>query len=82
MFQDNRTAIEDALFHDLGKARLEAAVSEVGSVFNSALRAAEKLEEWAKPEKPEVDAFKSSWDVTVHKTPKGVALIISCVHIF
>ena len=42
-----------------------------------ALAAAEKLEEWTKPEKPEVEEWRSSWDTTIYKVPKGVAVIIS-----
>ncbi|KAH8102233.1 Aldehyde/histidinol dehydrogenase [Cristinia sonorae] len=77
MMQDNVAAIEEALHKDLGKARQEVAVQEIGSVLTGALRAVEHLEEWAKPEKPAVEPWKASWDVTVYKVPKGVALIIS-----
>ena len=50
---------------------------EVGTVIRSCLYAAESLEEWTKPEKPTVEEWRSSWDTTIYKVPKGVALIIS-----
>lgn len=79
MFQDNQVAIEDALLADLGKPRQESSVAEISPVIGSAVRAAAKLEEWTKPVKPEVEEWRSSWDTTIYKVPKGVALIISCV---
>lgn len=76
LIQDNTPALEDALFADLGKPRLETANGEAGPVLGAALYAASKLEEWTKPEQPEVEAWKSSWDTTVYRAPKGVILII------
>ena len=77
MMQENITAIEDALLADLGKQRQESTVSEIGPIVTGSLHAAENLEEWAKPEKPKVEAWRSSWDTTVHHVPKGVVLLIS-----
>ncbi|OBZ77334.1 Beta-apo-4'-carotenal oxygenase [Grifola frondosa] len=51
--------------------------SEITAVASSALHAAEHLDEWAKPDKPEVPAWRSSWDATAYKNPKGLALIIA-----
>ena len=79
MFQDNQVAIEDALLADLGKPRQESSVAEIGPVIGSAVRAAAKLEQWTQPVKPEVEEWRSSWDTTIYKVPKGVALIISYV---
>ncbi|EMD34726.1 hypothetical protein CERSUDRAFT_116921 [Gelatoporia subvermispora B] len=77
MIQENLPAIEEALIADLGKPRFESSVTDAGPIVGHALHAAEHLEEWAKPEKPTVEAWRSSWDTTIHHTPKGVALIIS-----
>ena len=71
MMQDNYVAIEDALLHDLGRQRQEATTIESVLVMTAALNAAENLEEWNAPEKPKVDAWRSSWDTTVYHVPKG-----------
>lgn len=77
MMQENITAIEDALLADLGKQRQESTVAEIGPIVTGSLHAAENLEEWAKPEKPKVEAWRSSWDTTIHHVPKGTVLLIS-----
>ncbi|THH27353.1 hypothetical protein EUX98_g6826 [Antrodiella citrinella] len=77
MMQDNRTAIEEAELADLGKPRQETTIAEVSAVLGSALRAAESLVEWTTPDKPKVEEWRSSWDTTIFKVPKGVSLIIS-----
>ncbi|TCD61178.1 hypothetical protein EIP91_008822 [Steccherinum ochraceum] len=77
MFQENAAAIEQAEYTDLGKPKQEVAIAETSGVIESALFAAEHLEEWSRPEKVQVEEWRSSWDTTVYKTPKGVALIIS-----
>lgn len=82
MMQDNIVAWEDALLADLGKQRQETTVHELGPIISGSLEAAEHLEEWAKPEKPKVEAWRSSWDTTVYHTPKGVVLLISYVQLF
>ncbi|OBZ77611.1 Aldehyde dehydrogenase family 3 member B1 [Grifola frondosa] len=75
--RDNAPALEAALFADLNKPRFESTLHEVTVITNNALGAAEHLEEWAKPEKPEVAAWRSTWDTTAYKCPKGLALIIA-----
>ena len=82
MLQDNIVALEDAVLADLGKQRQECTVTETGPVVKACLWAAENLEEWTKPEKPRVEAFRSSWDATVYPVPKGVGLVISSVPLF
>ena len=77
MVQDNLTRLEDAQIMDLGKQRQETTLTELIPIFGGALRAAENLEEWTKPEKPKVEAWRSSWDTTIYHVPKGVALVIS-----
>jgi len=77
MFQENHTAIEDAELADLGKPRQEVTVAEISPVIHSALRAAENLTQWSAPEKPQVEEWRSTWDSTVYKMPKGASLIIS-----
>ena len=78
MLQDNHSAIEDAMFADLNKPRMETTVAEVSHLVTSALNAAEHLEEWAAPVPcPTKEAWRSSWNATLYKEPKGVALIIA-----
>lgn len=75
--QDNIVPLEDALLADLGKQRQESTLTELGPIILRSLHAAESLEEWAKPEKPKVEAWRSSWDTTVYHVPKGAVLLIS-----
>ncbi|PIL27803.1 hypothetical protein GSI_10957 [Ganoderma sinense ZZ0214-1] len=78
MLQDNHTSFEDALLADLNKPRMETTVAEVAHLVTSALNAAENLEEWAAPTPcPTKEMWRSAWGATLHKEPKGVALIIS-----
>ncbi|KAH8100216.1 Aldehyde/histidinol dehydrogenase [Cristinia sonorae] len=76
LIQDNILSIEQALFTDLRKPRQEAG-GEASGIIRSSLFAAEHLEEWAAPEKPEVEESRQSWDATIYPVPKGVVLIIS-----
>ncbi|PCH44824.1 aldehyde dehydrogenase [Wolfiporia cocos MD-104 SS10] len=76
MLKENLGAFEDAFFQDLGKPRQEVGAMEVGNVLSACLYAAEHLEGWTKPEKPEVEEWRASWDATIYRVPKGVVLII------
>ncbi|KDQ59034.1 hypothetical protein JAAARDRAFT_206020 [Jaapia argillacea MUCL 33604] len=76
--QENHKALEDALYTDLAKPRLETTMAEISMIVGASISAADKLEEWATPDKPEVaEAWRASWDTTVYKTPKGVVCIIA-----
>lgn len=77
MIQENAEAMQDAIFRDYGKQKLEVVIGELSPAVSACINAANKLEEWAKPEKPVVEEWRSSWDTTIHKVPKGVAIIIS-----
>jgi acyl-CoA reductase-like NAD-dependent aldehyde dehydrogenase len=82
MIQENHLAVEEALFADLGKQRLECGAVEMSPLVHGALHAVENLEEWASPEKPTLEAWRANWDATVYPVPKGIALIISSVHLY
>ena len=75
--QENLKPIEEALFADLGKQRQESTFQESSACISACVHAAEHLEEWAKPEKPEVEEWRKAWDTTVYSVPKGPSLIIS-----
>lgn len=77
MLQENHAAFEDAFHADFNKPRLEITAEDIAPPIPSIINAIEKLEEWTRPEKPTVEAWRSTWDTTLHKVPKGVALIIS-----
>ena len=77
MLQENIARWEQATLTDLGKQPQETTLTELIPTFTDALTAAENLEEWARPEKPKVPAWRSSWDTTIHNVPQGVVLIIS-----
>ena len=77
MLQENQAAFEDAFHLDYNKPRLEVLAEDLAPVIPSIINALDKLEEWTRPEKPTVEAWRGSWDTTLHKVPRGVALIIS-----
>ncbi|EMD36330.1 hypothetical protein CERSUDRAFT_95663 [Gelatoporia subvermispora B] len=74
--KDNLTKLEDAVAEDLGRPRFESG-TDTSAIIGEALRVAEHIEEWAQPTKPQVEAWRSSWDTTVYNVPKGLVLIIS-----
>ncbi|KAJ6561217.1 Aldehyde/histidinol dehydrogenase [Mycena vulgaris] len=76
LFQENSESLSTALYSDLGRHKLEVSLPEIGPIVSGAVRAAESLEEWHKPEKPEVEEWRSSWDTTIYTTAKGLVLII------
>ncbi|KAJ7889922.1 Aldehyde/histidinol dehydrogenase [Mycena olivaceomarginata] len=76
LFQENTVGLSDALHADLGRHKLESSLPEMGPIISGAVRAAESLEEWNKPEKPAVEEWRSSWDTTIYTRPKGLILII------
>ncbi|KIM65529.1 hypothetical protein SCLCIDRAFT_22701 [Scleroderma citrinum Foug A] len=74
--QNEANAICDALARDFAKPRFEN-MGDVAWVIERALSSAEKLEEWTKPEHPNVPESQRSWKPTIYKAPKGTVLIIS-----
>ncbi|TFK55316.1 aldehyde dehydrogenase [Heliocybe sulcata] len=76
LIQDNAEAINDAIFADFGKPKLEVTLTETGPVVDNCIQAAESLTDWAAPEKPQVNPLHAAWDPTVYKVPKGVVTII------
>jgi aldehyde dehydrogenase (NAD+) len=79
LFQENNASLCAAVYSDLGRHKLECSFPEIAPIVAGAIRAADSLEEWNKPEKPEVEEWRSSWDTTIYTSPKGVVLIIGCV---
>ncbi|TFY78684.1 hypothetical protein EWM64_g5328 [Hericium alpestre] len=78
MLQENEERLVQAIYVDVGKPRLEATVADIGPVVYGVVDALAKLDEWVKPEKvDDVPEWRASWDTTVYKAPKGVALLIT-----
>lgn len=77
MVQENADAIAESLLKDLGKPKMETYFAEIAALVSRSLISAEKIEEWAKPNLPEVPDRQKSFTPTVHKSPKGVVLIIA-----
>ncbi|KAF8582940.1 aldehyde dehydrogenase [Ramaria rubella] len=76
MFQDNVDTLIAALQNDIKRHGIELALVEFGPIIGGALRAAEALKEWTSPEKPKVEEWRSDYDTTIYKVPKGVVTII------
>ncbi|KAA1467037.1 aldehyde dehydrogenase [Dentipellis sp. KUC8613] len=78
MAKENRDAFGAAIHADLGKPVMELMLAEIGPIVERSLKSAEQLEEWAKPEKVEVqEEWQKGWGAVRYKTPKGVVLLIS-----
>lgn len=71
-------ALLNAIYIDVGRQKLEACMPELSPVIASIVDAVEQLESWMTPEKPHSDdPLRSTWDLTVHKAPKGVVINIA-----
>ncbi|KAL5525423.1 HFD1_2 [Sanghuangporus sanghuang] len=78
MCQENVDTFTDAIFKDLGKPKQEALLYEVGPIIQRAVQSAERLEEWARPEKvTDVPDWQRPWAPTVYRAPKGPVLVIA-----
>ncbi|KIJ62365.1 hypothetical protein HYDPIDRAFT_114444 [Hydnomerulius pinastri MD-312] len=76
--QEKQEAILSALEADLGRHPVEAYLPEIGPIVASALGAVQCLDDWARPENPHIsEQWRSNWNTTIHKAPKGVVVIIS-----
>ncbi|KAI0815217.1 aldehyde dehydrogenase [Irpex lacteus] len=76
MFQENKKAVEHALWLDLRKPGHESVLEVAGIVGNATLALA-NLEEWTASVKPLVSESHSNWHPVIHQVPKGVILLIS-----
>ncbi|TRM57645.1 aldehyde dehydrogenase [Schizophyllum amplum] len=78
MCQENKDAIAEAVAQDLAKPKIEVFSAEVGPVIERSLYAAERLHEWTRPEKIEVNTpWQKEWDTRLYRLPKGVVLVIA-----
>ena len=78
MFQENKNAVEHALWLDLRKPSHESVLEVAGIVGNANLALA-NLEEWTASVRPLVSESHSNWHPAIHQVPKGVILLISYV---
>lgn len=79
LLQENKTAIEHAVWQDLRKPAIEAVISEVFGIVKNCQMVLDELEQWAAATKPPVHPSHTTWNATIHAVPKGVVLIISYV---
>ncbi|KAF4619978.1 hypothetical protein D9613_004641 [Agrocybe pediades] len=76
--KENADEIAECLRLDLGRPKQEAIMAEVGPIIDRCVIAAEKLEEWTRPEPVDVSApWQKGWNTKIERHPKGVALIIA-----
>ncbi|KAI6110138.1 aldehyde dehydrogenase [Pisolithus sp. B1] len=74
MAQNEAEAVCDAMTRDFGKPRFEVIVAELSAVVRIALKSAEKLEEWARPEQPDVPDSQRNWKPTPWNYPVILSL--------
>ncbi|KAF9264385.1 aldehyde dehydrogenase [Marasmius fiardii PR-910] len=79
MLQENHKVFADAVNKDLGRPAQEAYAMEITVLIERAITSAKALPKWAAPEQKEdeVPEWQKSWKPTVHRTPKGVVLVIA-----
>ncbi|PPQ79732.1 hypothetical protein CVT25_003299 [Psilocybe cyanescens] len=76
--QENSDALAECLRLDLGRSKQEAIMGDVSAVISRCLLAAEKLEEWMKPEPVVVNSpLQRGFKTSVERHPKGIVLIVS-----
>ncbi|CAL1533517.1 unnamed protein product [Lymnaea stagnalis] len=76
LFEENESAIFEALFKDLHKNKAEAAIMETMLCVNDAVNAINNLNDWTKPEKVAKGAIYMMDNAYIMKEPLGVTLII------
>ena len=79
MLQENREAFAHALDKDLAKPKLEAYLFEIGAAIERSLKSAAALDEWSKAEEIPGEEYQRSWNIKIHKAPKGPVLVIAYV---
>ncbi|KAJ6471938.1 aldehyde dehydrogenase [Mycena sanguinolenta] len=77
MVQDNAPAFAEAVAKDMSKPKFEMYFGEIAAIVQRSLISAENLEEWAKPNVVDVPDWQKPWSPTIHKSAKGVVLIIA-----
>ncbi|KAK7051314.1 Hexadecenal dehydrogenase [Paramarasmius palmivorus] len=79
MLQENHKAFADAIQQDLGRPYLESYMNEVNAIIERSLISVKQLPDWAKDEDKsnDVPEWQKDWKPRIHRTPKGVVLIIA-----
>ncbi|XP_050407968.1 aldehyde dehydrogenase, dimeric NADP-preferring isoform X1 [Patella vulgata] len=76
LLEESSKEIEDALFKDLHKHRIEAIIFEIALVKNDLANAIDNLSEWMKPEKPPKNLLVAMDTLMIQPEPFGVSLVI------
>ncbi|KII92978.1 hypothetical protein PLICRDRAFT_155932 [Plicaturopsis crispa FD-325 SS-3] len=77
LVQENIDVLVDATMQDLGRPKQETLFIEIGPIIERSVLSAERLEEWAEPETPEVPDWQKEWRPKIYKASKGTVLIIA-----
>lgn len=77
LLTEQEEAICQALGEDLGKPRLEAYASEIGTLIKDLRHARKHLAGWMRPERASTPLFAQPGRSRIYKDPLGVVLIIS-----
>ncbi|KAF8995300.1 NADP-aldehyde dehydrogenase [Cyathus striatus] len=80
LIKNHAEDLADALYLDLGRPKLEAYMVETNSMFERALKCADRLPVWAADRDTNVESeegdMQRAWQGRVRRMPKGVVLII------
>lgn len=76
LVDENKEAMLEATYKDLRKPKEECLLSELAMINSDIAEALDNLEEWVKPEKPEVPLINALDGCRIFPEPLGVVLII------
>ncbi|XP_026741143.1 aldehyde dehydrogenase, dimeric NADP-preferring isoform X4 [Trichoplusia ni] len=76
MYEENKSAMIEALRKDLRRSKMEAVLLEVDYLINDIKSLLHHLDEWSKPEKPEKGFVNMLDEVVIYNDPYGVVLVI------
>ncbi|UTT88477.1 hypothetical protein NDA17_007733 [Ustilago hordei] len=76
MFKDHQDDFVEALRKDLGRSRFETIFAELTGTTNEIVEAVQKLDKWAKPQKPWAGAAWAMHGAKVRSEPKGTVLVL------
>ncbi|SNX88106.1 related to aldehyde dehydrogenase [NAD(P)] [Melanopsichium pennsylvanicum] len=76
MFKDHQDDFVQSLQKDLGRSRFESIFAELMGTTNEIVEAVNKLDKWAKPQKPWAGAAWAMHGASIRSEPKGTVLVL------
>ena len=71
MTQENGDTLLAMLHSDLGSHKLKEILPEISPIMMTCFRMANMLEDRTKPEKPQVEEWRTGWDMMIISCPRA-----------